>query len=244
MVITIIALLVQLTLPLVSDARADAQPAEPDLARTDVTAFIAQVAEKTKDFKSLRAKFRQQKFMAIAKQPIVSEGTFAWLRPTQNRTLVRWDTQKPSSGLCLVTATELLLYYPELKEAEKYDISRANPILANIMVAPRLAADIQEAFSIRIEQPGNVSEQDDSPHVLLLTPTQEDVQKFIEHMRLWLDPRTLLVKKIEYLDASKDRTVVEFSEVKLNPELKESDFSIELPDDVRVTIFSAKGEKK
>ncbi len=236
--------LLQLTRTQLCSPQADAQPAEDNSARNDVISFLAQVAEKTKDLKSLRAKFRQEKSLAIAKQPIVSEGAFAWLRVDKDKTLVRWDTQKPSKGLCLVTATELLLYYPELKEAEKYDIARANPILAKIMVAPRLAADIQDVFSVKIEQKGSATKEENRPHVLFLIPTQEEVRKFIEHVRLWLDPRSLLVGKVEYQDTSKDKTVVEFSDMQLNPELKESDFSIELPGDVRVTTFSGKGEKK
>ncbi|MDQ7781103.1 MAG: outer membrane lipoprotein carrier protein LolA, partial [Planctomycetota bacterium] len=232
-----------------------------------------------------RARFVQKKQMAISKEPVVSEGVFSYLLRADGKPLVRWDTQKPGPGRCLVTARELAVYYVDLKEAEIYELSRANPLLTRLMLAPRVGSGIFEAFSVELEPTGGTdreteprergpegdksdperdgaagtgpeatdeskgdSEAKDAPgggpaderhHVLLLKPTDSELAKFIEHVRLWLDAVTLLVEKFEYKDTSKDVTFVEFHDAQVNTEMNESEFVLDLPADVKVRRFSA-----
>src|SRR5687767_1533204 len=96
-------------------------------------------AAKIKDFTS---DFRQEKFTALLKKPLVSTG-----RVRVSDTIIRWDTQKPEPAVLFSDGREVRMYYPGQKLLEVYTIDQRLGDLAASPL-PRLST-LRQHFTIR-----------------------------------------------------------------------------------------------
>jgi outer membrane lipoprotein carrier protein len=178
----------------------------------------------------LTADFEQEKFTALLKRPLSSEGRVR-VRPPRTR----WDTAKPHKSVLLLDERELKMYDPQAGTLEVYDISGGLSRMTSSPV-PRLAA-VKDEFAIeRIES----STMDAEAHAdaflaVRLTPTDEKLKEHVTEVRVLIDRATACATRVEVTDADGDRTVIKFKNLRLNTGIDAAALDLKVPDGTRVS---------
>jgi outer membrane lipoprotein-sorting protein len=176
----------------------------------------------------LTARFEQQKFTALLKKPLVSSG-----RVRMKGSVVRWDTEAPEPAVLHSDAREIRMYYPRQRVVEVYPIDKRITDLAASPL-PRLSA-LREHFRIEAAGPaagsgrGGGDDNKTDRVSIRLTPTDPFLKEHVDQVLVVLDAAAACVVSVEVEDADGDRTVIRFSDVKLNAGLKDSDVALAVP---------------
>ena len=221
------AFLLSLLLTLVAaDAPPTSRPANIDPATwtrmIDIDAKSAQV-------KDLTADFEQQKFTAMLKKPLVSSGK-VFVRGSA----MLWDTRKPEPTALQVTATEARIYYPSQNTIEVYQIQQKLAELAASPL-PRLSTLLAH-FNFEPLAISEMGEKDEQKFLAVkMTPSEAEMREHIDEIHVLLNAQTGLIERMEMRDPDGDRTVMTFSNAKINGSLRDSDLQLHAPADVKIT---------
>jgi outer membrane lipoprotein-sorting protein len=179
---------------------------------------------------SLTAGFEQKKYTALLKKPLISSGTIRIKGST-----MRWDTQQPGKSVLLVNEHEVRIFYPSPPPGvvEIYTVDQRMAELAASPL-PRLAV-LRQRFSF---QPIATKELDESvdPTKFLafsMKPSDPSLAQHIQDVRVLLDESAAYIVKAEMTDADGDRTVLQFTDVKVNADT--GDLDLKIPAGAKVT---------
>lgn len=179
----------------------------------------------------LAGRFRQEKFTALLKKPLVSTG-----RIRMKASVVRWDTQAPEPGVLYSDGREIRMYYPNQSTVEIYPIDgRISDLAASPL--PRLAL-LREHFKIEPLPDKHVSEgeRDERKFVnLKLTPTDAFLSEHVDEVRVSLEIAAACVVRVEVFDADGDHTLIRFTDLKTNTGIREGDLALVLPAGTKVS---------
>ena len=67
-----------------------------------------------------------------------------------------------------------------------------------------------------------------------LLPKEEKIRKFLSRVDLWIDKGSGAILRFEMIETGKDRLLLEFKDLQINPPLKDEDLTIQIPPSVRV----------
>ncbi len=191
------------------------------------------------------AEFSQQKFTALLRDPIESEG-----RVRIAGGVSRWDTQPPYASTMVVADGELQLYYPEQSTLEIYDLGDRLEAMA---ASPVLEVGVLQEYFTLAESNWNA---DRTRLELVLLPRQEQMAESLEEVIVEVSsgpepgeteagdsPRTAAdgdapgagaLRKLEMTDVDGETTVLTFRQVGLNPQLDPESLRLEVPEGTTV----------
>jgi outer membrane lipoprotein carrier protein len=211
-------------------------PTTDAAADRDLSARLDDIDRRAGRIKDLSAHFEQKKFTALLKKPLVSSG-----RVRMRGALVRWDTEAPEPAVLHADGHEIRMYYPRRREAEVYPLDRRLTDLAASPL-PRLSA-LRQHFSIeRDPAAGDVR----GTVALRLTPTDEFLKEHVDRVLVRLDVASACVASVEVDDADGDRTLIAFSEVRLNSGVAAAEVDLSLPAGTKVSrpLDAVQGESR
>lgn len=217
---TPLALAMLSLIPFTAGAAGPARPAVVTLE--DV---LKETSARQKQVSTLQAEFKQEKRLALMTSPQLSSGRFTYARPDQ----VIWTYAVPSRLTMLISSGWLTTYYPELKKAEKLEISKYQDRIFRYMAAPGSLDELRKYFDFTFRQSPS------QPHYTLeLLPKTKTLGKKIRKITIWIDRETYLTSSFEYVDGEGDLTRYEFTNIRINEPVPASTFRLDLPADVRV----------
>jgi outer membrane lipoprotein-sorting protein len=174
---------------------------------------------KIKDFTS---DFRQEKFTALLKKPLVSSGVVRVSGP-----VIRWDTKQPETEVLYSDGKEVRMYYPAQKLLEIYAIDQRLGELASSPL-PRLQT-LREHFTMEKSDGKRFHPPKDRQVLpLRLVPREEALRQHVDEVDVLLDVTAAHILELEIVDADGDRTHVTFSGFKLDTGVT--------PDDLKLTV--------
>jgi outer membrane lipoprotein carrier protein len=186
---------------------------------------IKRVQQVQKNTKTLQAEFRQEKELALLSKPEASSGTFTYSKPNN----VLWVYDAPKRVQMLITGGSLTTYYPDLKKAERVDVKRFEDRIFKYMGATGAIDELGRYFDFTFTD--NAS----NPAFMLdLKPKTRVVARRVQRIKLWIDKKSFLTTKVEYVEGDGDITRYEFANIKLNQPVEQSRFTLALPSGVRV----------
>lgn len=194
-------------------------------ANVTLEAVIKKIQEQQKKSTTLQADFRQEKEMALLSQPEVSTGTFIFSRPSN----VLWTYSAPKRVQMVIAEGVMTTYYPDLRKAEKIDVKRFEDRIFKYMGASGAIDELARYFDFTF-----TDSKTKPVYVLDLTPKNRAVSKRVKRIKLWIDKKTYLTSKIEYVEGDGDITRYEFTNVKINEPVPASRFALTLPSNVKV----------
>ena len=233
--------------PAAEEPRKDPPTKDPELAR-QLDAIDARAA-KIKDF---TARFRQEKFTALLKKPLVSTG-----RVRVATAAVRWDTEKPEPAVLFSDGKDVRMYYPGQRLLEVYPIDQRLGDLAASPL-PKLET-LREHFSIERAPPDTFknagAKRDDPPTAdtnareakdtaakparkslaLRMIPLEDAIRDHVEEVNVLLDIEAAHILELEVIDADGDRTHITFDDVRLDTGIKPADLALTVPQGTAVS---------
>ena len=181
-------------------------------------------AQQTKT-KTIEADFRQEKILALLAKPEVSSGRFVFSKPDK----VLWMYDAPKRVEMLISNGMLTTYYPDLNKAEQLEVKRYQDRIFKYMGASGAIDDLAAYFDFTFT---NTS---DKPfYVLDLSPKSKGIAKRVQHIRIWIEKKTYLTSKFEYVEGDGDITRYEFTNIRVNQPVEASRFVLNLPSNVRL----------
>jgi outer membrane lipoprotein-sorting protein len=209
-------------------ARADSpasQPTDPQLWKE--MSAVDGIAGKIKD---VSADFEQQKFTPLLKKPLTSSGH---VFGKGERTL--WVTEKPEPTKMLVDAASIQIYYPDEKLEEIYPIEGQLGALAS---SPLPRIDVLRRFFSFEKIPAKSLDpavNDNDFLAIRMLPIDASLREHVQEVNVLLDRRSGFIVRAENTDADGDRTVLTFSNVKVDGGLADDALRLDIPADVKVS---------
>lgn len=200
----------------------------PEVARLLDEILASQEATET-----LQGRFTQEKTLALFKEPERSTGRFSYARPDR----MRLDYDAPSAVVLLLAGDELLTYYPELKEAERFDVRKQKKRVFNHLIGEEGLGQLQKNFTIElIEDDRGDRAPGVASRMLHLVPRRRQLKRRIEFIDLWVRRSDNAPVQYYIAETTGDTTLFRLDEVEVNGDLPEGVFDLALPDDVTVTV--------
>jgi len=203
-------------LPLVAASRVN-----PD----SLDEVVRRVQEQQKKTETLEADFRQEKTLALLAKPEVSTGHFTYSKP--NNVLWRYDA--PKRVEMLIANGVLTTYYPELRKAEQIEVKRYQDRIFKYMGASGALDELATYFDFTF-----VNRADDAYYRLDLTPKSKGIARRVRHITIWIDKKSYLTTKFEYIEGDGDLTRYEFTHVRVNQPIEQGRFTLNLPPSVKL----------
>jgi outer membrane lipoprotein-sorting protein len=151
---------------------------------------------------------------------------------------IRWEYSDPEDMRFVIADDSYTGYFPERNRAEKRKIGRWREQLFRFLGLGQASTELAKFYDIRVEEPGREMA---GTHCLVLSPKKKRVRKRMDEVRFWVDGKTYLPVRVEYNGREDGNArVIEFENMRVNPELAANLYSVELPPGVQVTTeFSA-----
>lgn len=186
---------------------------------------IKHVQELQKKTMTMQADFRQEKELALMARPEVSTGTFVYSRPSN----VLWTYDAPKRVQMVIANGMMTTYYPELGKAERIDVKRFEDRIFKYMGASGAIDELARYFDFTF-----TDSKSKPVYVLDLTPKNRAVSKRVQRIKLWIDKKTYVTTKVEYVEGDGDVTRYEFTNIRINEPVPPSKFALSLPSTVKV----------
>ena len=186
---------------------------------------LKEVQKRQSAVKSLQADFKQEKILALLAQPQLSRGTFAYEKPDR----VRWNYSDPNPVTMLIAGGRMTTYYPKLGRAESIEVGRFQDRIFKYMGAANAIGELTTWFNFRFSD-----RKGDTTWKLELLPKTSQVSKRVKHITIWIDRKSFMTSKFEYVEADGDVTTYEFTSIRVNETVPPSTFKLELPPTVKV----------
>jgi outer membrane lipoprotein-sorting protein len=199
--------------------------AAPKPSPVSLEEVVKKVQLQQKKTATLQATFRQEKELALLSKPEVSTGTFIFSRPNN----VLWSYDAPKRVQMLIADGMLTTYYPDLGKAEKLDVTRFQDRIFKYMGATGAIDELARYFDFTF------TDNAANPAWMLdLNPKSNIVAKRVRHIKIWIDKKTYLTTRLEYVEGDGDITRYEFTNIRLNEPVAQAKFVLNMPSNTRV----------
>ncbi len=214
--------------------------------------LLARMDEVHARLSTLSIDFVQVKTVALLKAPVTSEGHFYYTKPDR----ICWEYGGEDAMIMVLNGDTMTMYYPDLKQADILDISRfRNRVFRTLSLGQSskvlkkqyrlsLVAGLSpddEANRKRYLPKEYFSLGDDVPrftrtlYILELIPKKRRIAKRMSKIHLWIEEGRWLPVMLRYEQRNGDTNAMVFRTIRVNEEIPESRYQIELPPDVEIS---------
>lgn len=193
------------------------------LARMDVAA---------KDFQSFSAKAKRTEFTAVLNESSERSGTIR-LHKTKNGVTGIMEFGEPDPSVLHFSGRTFETFYPKANTVEIIDVGKNAGAVEQFMLLGfgTTGADIRKGWDVKlgsVETVGGVKTTR-----IELYPKGKETKNLIDKIELWIPEGQSNPIEEKVTRPSKDYTLVQYSDVKLNPNLPASAFELQVPANAR-----------
>ncbi|MEO6847316.1 MAG: outer membrane lipoprotein carrier protein LolA [Chthoniobacterales bacterium] len=162
--------------------------------------FLDQLAAERAKMQGVTKNFREEKRLAMVSQPLITSGTIAFQPPDHFRREVTGENASFSAS----NGETLWIYYPELNEAEKYNLKERGPVRDSILaiITSLNFQDLKKNFRYQMHQNSEGWE-------LNLEPKSSALRRIFQSMTIQLEKQRR-VSRINLVTQSGDKTLIAF----------------------------------
>lgn len=194
-------------------------------ASESMETVLKRVIEQQKKTRTLEADFKQEKTMALLSRPEVSSGTFAFAKPNQ----VLWTYSAPRRLQMLISGGVLTTYYPDLNKAERLEVKRFEERIFKYMGASGTIDELARYFDFTFTDTKN-----NPAYRLDLSPKTKLVARRVRKITIYIDRKSYLTTRFEYVEGDGDITRYEFTNLRMNQSIEPGRFALNLPSTVKI----------
>jgi len=180
--------------------------------------IMERLKEEYKKIHSIKAEFIQETTLGVRKKTTY-RGKVC-IVPGKSR----WDYETPKPQLVITQGDKFLLYDPINKEAVKGLLDKEAIVTRGPFFS--LINQIQKYYDVKEIQENQLP-------ILVLIPKKKGTP--IQKITVYLDPKTLLIQKIETIDSLGNLNSVTFKNTQTNVPIEQAIFQVKLPPDVKIS---------
>jgi outer membrane lipoprotein-sorting protein len=177
------------------------------LSQDEITDLVKRLETVYQNRTSLQANFKEERHMAILKEPVVNQGKI-WFTPPDK---IRREITGNSPSTTVIDGKKMTIYYPKLQTAEQYDLVK-RPIIRQSLEALTAGLNFQRVsdyYSIEGTKDGNT-------YVITLTPKTAAIRRLVKSLTLSMQT-DLTPQKVDYQSPRGEQVLIEYSDVKRDP---------------------------
>lgn len=182
----------------------------------DVEGFREKLEKATKSTSSIKADFRQEKYMDILSNTIESQGEIIFKKPN----LLKWSYRQPFQYTIALNGKEI-----KIKDEEKtntFDIASSKVFKqVNDLIVSSVNGQVLQEDKFRIRY-----FQDEKHYIAFMEPMAEQMKNFISEIELFFDKSDLTVNKIILHEPNADYTIIQFFNKQINSNVPDEAFNI------------------
>lgn len=186
---------------------------------------VREITAKQKSVTTLQADFRQEKEMSLLAGAEVSNGSFVYSKPNN----VVWNYTAPKPVTMVIADGWMTTYYPDLNKAEKVEIRKYQDRIFRYMAASGALDELAKYFNFTF-----LDTKKSANWTLELLPKTQSVGKRVQRIKIWIDKKSYLTTKFEYVEGDGDLTRYEFTNIRINETVPAAAFELNLPRSVRI----------
>ena len=211
-----------------TDESSSLEPLQGLRGGAKVDALVDLVVQRQRALTSLQADFVQDKSSELLLEPVTSKGRFRFKAPDR----VRWDYESPDEMIVVFAGETLTTFRPSDHVAEKIRVPKKHRRFVKVLAGTQPLDELKSQFSLTLSDRGAPE-----PLVLTLRPIHRTLKRKLAQVRLEIDRMLLLPVVVEYQDADGDSTRYEFIDLRVDPEINDEVFELDLGDDVRINTI-------
>jgi outer membrane lipoprotein-sorting protein len=198
--------------------------ADPTLAAT--LAKMDQVANR---FKGLSASVSYVQHMQAIHEDDTQSGTIVVKRPHPKDLHVKISIEKPEAKIAVTDGKKVEVYYSSSGEIQTVSLDKQRSLVGMILMLGfgGTSKELQNAYDVTLG--GAESVAGESATRLKLLPKSQDMLEQWKQIDLWISNTSGCTVQQKFYEHGKDYTLITYTNVRLNPDIPESAFKLDVP---------------
>jgi len=216
-----------ITVGIVLGVRAWSKPAG------DLDAVLDRIDKAGAAFRGMSAKVRRVSHTAVINEDNVDDGTILVKRPKPRDLRMLIEVTDPDPRIVAFQGRKLEVYYPKIQTVQEFDVAGKNRELADeffLVGFGTSRADLLASYNLRLVGPDTIDGQ--KADRLELIPKSKEILQHLIKFELWISAAGYPIQQKFYLPGG-DYQLATYSDVKINPEISESELKLRLPKNVK-----------
>lgn len=184
-------------------------------------------------FRGMTAQIRKVAFTAVVNDTNEEFGTIALLRPKSKDLRMLVEFTRPDPRSVAFSGRKLQIFYPKINTVQEYDLGKQAALVDQFLLLGfgTSGSDLKQSYSIVYVGEESLGGQK-TAH-LELTPTAAETQKHVRRIEIWIADSNAQPLQQKVWQNARDYTLINYSDVKLVPNLKEEAVQLKLPAGVK-----------
>ena len=194
------------------------------MSQSDIDQLIQKLQALHNNQPSLQANFREERRLAMLKEPVVNEGKVWFTLPDK----VRREIEGKTPSTTVIDGKKMSIYYPNYQQLEIYDLNK-RPIIKDSLRALTAGLNFREIgsyYNVEGSKDGNV-------YHITLTPKTASVRKLVKSVDLTLN-ENLTPARVVVEDSKGQKFTITYTDVRREP-IPESTFEFSAPPGTKVS---------
>lgn len=182
----------------------------------DIQAFRKGIEQMAASTTSIKADFKQEKYLSILSNKIDSEGVILFKKPN----LLRWEYKSPFEYIIVLNGNEIVI--KDQGKVNAFDIGGSQAFKeVNNLIINSVQGNVLDTEQFHIEY-----YESEGLYLAKLTPKDAKMKQFLQGIDIHFDRKDFSVSKVKLVESEGDYTLITFSNKKLNENLPDASFSI------------------
>lgn len=164
---------------------------------------------------TIESRFTMSKYSSIADKPLTSSGKFYFQRPDK----LYWEYETPYSYGFLISGKKTFSWQQKDGKKESKDISSQS-------AAKEMAAQLYTFISMDMDAVSKIYKIEYFEDGIILYPKNQSRKQMILDIKIYFAKDIAAVREVVILEHSGDRTVISFTETKIDEPLPQNAFTV------------------
>ena len=208
-----------------------AAPNDPQSAT--VKDIVSRLDHGAAQFQTMSAAITRTKHTEVLNDNSTDSGTVAMKKLGARGLQGLMDITAPDKKTYAFSGGKIEIYYPNMKTVEEYDFGQQAEELERFFMLGfgTSGAELEKSYELRVGGTETLNGQKTTR--LALVPKAEQGRKLVKQVDLWIPERGEHPIQERVVEPSGDYTLMVYRDLKINPNLKETDLKLTLPKGVK-----------
>ena len=184
-------------------------------------------------FKSMSAGISQSNYTKVLDEKTTETGEIALKKsaPRDLATLINFT--KPNPRTVAFRGRKAEIYYPKLKSVQEYDLGKRSDLLDQFLLVGFGTTGKELKANYAVKYLGDETIGGQNTHKLELLPAATARREKLQKLELWVSDDGAYPVQQKFIQQSGDYYLITYTDVKLNPQLGDESFKLNLPKGVK-----------
>ena len=202
-------------------------------AAETLAAVQARMDKSAAEFQTLTSKVKKTSYTAVIRDTVSETGTFMIKRFKANDVRVRMEIEKPDERSISLTRKKYEVFLPKINTVQEYDLSQYGRLVDQFLLLGfgTPVRDITKSYDMAVTGTDTI---DGRPATRVeLRPKTANVKEHLKLVEVWIPMNDGNPIQQKFLQPSGDYVQSTYTDVKVNPLLKDADVQLTLPKNVK-----------